>query len=163
MQERVIPEGVLTFINRLILLSRCGALHVGDHILSIDDTSLEHMSVAESTQLLKCSVGEQTRLEILPMGFGKNIYHLGKSILNIANQISRSQMTTRKQHCGGGEECGIKFVIRFGGFHESSNTCRFAAFTSSLDIALALKKTRQQGELIVACSLPQMVRSGTAG
>ena len=35
------------------------------------------MSVAEATQLLKCSVGEQTRLEILPMGFGKNIYHLG--------------------------------------------------------------------------------------
>ena len=56
---------------------RCGALHVGDHILSIDDTSLEHMSVAEATQLLKCSVGEQTRLEILPMGFGKNVYHLG--------------------------------------------------------------------------------------
>ncbi len=35
------------------------------------------MSVAESTQLLKCSVGEQTRLEILPMGYGKNIYHSG--------------------------------------------------------------------------------------
>ena len=60
-----------------ICFARCGALHVGDHILSIDDTSLEHMSVAEATQLLKCSVGEQTRLEILPMGFGKNVYHLG--------------------------------------------------------------------------------------
>ena len=50
-----------------LLLNRSGALHVGDHLLSIDDTSLEHMTVAEATQLLRCSTGEQTRLEILPL------------------------------------------------------------------------------------------------
>ena len=40
---------------------------MGDHILSIDDTSLEHMTVAEATSLLRCSIGEQIRLEILPV------------------------------------------------------------------------------------------------
>ncbi|KAL0159674.1 hypothetical protein M9458_043399, partial [Cirrhinus mrigala] len=42
-----------------------GALHVGDHILSIDGTSTEHCSVLEATQLL-ASTTDQTKLEILP-------------------------------------------------------------------------------------------------
>lgn len=44
---------------------RSGALHVGDHILSIDGTSTEHCSVLEATQLL-ASTSDQTKLEILP-------------------------------------------------------------------------------------------------
>ena len=51
---------------KFILFNRCGALHIGDHILAIDDTSLEHMTVAEASQLLKSSMGELIRLEILP-------------------------------------------------------------------------------------------------
>lgn len=46
---------------------RCGALHVGDHILAIDETNLEHISVAEAMQLLRCGTPEHIKLEILPM------------------------------------------------------------------------------------------------
>ena len=52
----------------LFCVCRCGALHIGDEILSIDETSLEHMTVAEATQLLKCSSRHQIRIEILPVG-----------------------------------------------------------------------------------------------
>ncbi|KAA0712410.1 Glutamate receptor-interacting protein 2 [Triplophysa tibetana] len=47
------------------VVDRSGALHVGDHILSIDGTSTEHCSVLEATQLL-ASTSDQTKLEILP-------------------------------------------------------------------------------------------------
>lgn len=56
----------------LILLSispfpfcRCGALHVGDHILSIDGTSMEYCTLAEATQFL-ANTTDQVKLEILP-------------------------------------------------------------------------------------------------
>uniref|UniRef100_A0A8D1YAS6 PDZ domain-containing protein n=1 Tax=Sus scrofa TaxID=9823 RepID=A0A8D1YAS6_PIG len=42
-----------------------GALHAGDHILSINGTSMEHCSLLEATKLL-ASVSEKVRLEILP-------------------------------------------------------------------------------------------------
>uniref|UniRef100_H2M0Y6 Glutamate receptor interacting protein 2 n=1 Tax=Oryzias latipes TaxID=8090 RepID=H2M0Y6_ORYLA len=44
---------------------RCGALHPGDHLLSIDGTSTEHCTVLEATQLL-ASTTELVKLEILP-------------------------------------------------------------------------------------------------
>lgn len=44
---------------------RCGALHVGDIILSIDKTSTEHCSLMEATQLLASS-SDVVKLEILP-------------------------------------------------------------------------------------------------
>lgn len=46
-------------------LARSGALHAGDHILSIDGTSTEHCSLLEATKLL-ASVAEKVQLEILP-------------------------------------------------------------------------------------------------
>lgn len=48
-------------------ICRCGALHVGDHILSIDGAEVEHMTVAEATQLLKSTGGDQIKMEILPV------------------------------------------------------------------------------------------------
>uniref|UniRef100_A0A3B4ACF3 PDZ domain-containing protein n=1 Tax=Periophthalmus magnuspinnatus TaxID=409849 RepID=A0A3B4ACF3_9GOBI len=47
------------------VVDRCGALHPGDHLLSIDGTSTEHCSVLEATQLL-ASTTELVKLEILP-------------------------------------------------------------------------------------------------
>lgn len=44
---------------------RCGALHVGDHILSIDGTSMEYCTLAEATQFL-ANTTDQVKLEILP-------------------------------------------------------------------------------------------------
>lgn len=46
---------------------RSGALHVGDHILAIDGASVEHMTVAEATQLLKSCGDNSVKLEILPI------------------------------------------------------------------------------------------------
>ncbi|XP_077582205.1 glutamate receptor-interacting protein 2 isoform X2 [Stigmatopora nigra] len=54
--ERVKPGSVA---------DRCGALHAGDHLLSIDGTSTEHCGVLEATQLL-ASATELVRLELLP-------------------------------------------------------------------------------------------------
>lgn len=53
------------FPDRIILTPRCGALHVGDILLSIDGTSTEHCSLMEATQLL-ASTSEILKLEILP-------------------------------------------------------------------------------------------------
>uniref|UniRef100_G1KZS8 Glutamate receptor interacting protein 1 n=1 Tax=Ailuropoda melanoleuca TaxID=9646 RepID=G1KZS8_AILME len=44
---------------------RCGALHVGDRILSIDGTSMEYCTLAEATQFL-ANTTDQVKLEILP-------------------------------------------------------------------------------------------------
>uniref|UniRef100_A0A3B4UP62 Glutamate receptor interacting protein 1 n=1 Tax=Seriola dumerili TaxID=41447 RepID=A0A3B4UP62_SERDU len=43
----------------------CGALHAGDHILSVDGKSMEFCSLAEATQLLSASC-QTVRMEILP-------------------------------------------------------------------------------------------------
>lgn len=51
-------------------LIRCGALHIGDHLLSIDDANVEDMSVTEATQLLKYNASDVVRLEIQPMHKG---------------------------------------------------------------------------------------------
>ena len=50
----------------MLILYRCGALHEGDEILAIDETSLEHMTLSEAQALLKVMSKEQVRLEILP-------------------------------------------------------------------------------------------------
>ncbi|KAM4821091.1 glutamate receptor-interacting protein 2 isoform 2-T2 [Thomomys bottae] len=47
------------------VVDRSGALHAGDHILSIDGASTEHCSLPEAAKLL-ASVSETVRLEILP-------------------------------------------------------------------------------------------------
>ncbi|XP_048874219.1 glutamate receptor-interacting protein 2-like isoform X2 [Brienomyrus brachyistius] len=44
---------------------RCGALRVGDHVLSINGTSTEHCSVLEAARLISSSTN-QASLEILP-------------------------------------------------------------------------------------------------
>uniref|UniRef100_A0ACB8EHI9 Glutamate receptor-interacting protein 2 n=1 Tax=Sphaerodactylus townsendi TaxID=933632 RepID=A0ACB8EHI9_9SAUR len=56
---------VIDKIKPASVVDRCGALHVGDHILSIDGTSTEHCSLLEATQLL-AATSENVKLEILP-------------------------------------------------------------------------------------------------
>ncbi|KAH9363912.1 hypothetical protein HPB48_003203 [Haemaphysalis longicornis] len=62
-------EGAIVFdsIKQASVAERCGALHVGDQLLAIDGTRVEHMTAAEATQLLKMAVGDVIRLEILPI------------------------------------------------------------------------------------------------
>ncbi|XP_039627063.1 glutamate receptor-interacting protein 2 isoform X3 [Polypterus senegalus] len=56
---------VIDKVKPASVVDRCGALHAGDHILSIDGTSTEHCSLLEATQLL-ASTSEKVKLEILP-------------------------------------------------------------------------------------------------
>ncbi|KAH0630192.1 hypothetical protein JD844_012906 [Phrynosoma platyrhinos] len=59
--DKIKPASV---VDRVIS-NGCGALHIGDHILSIDGTSTEHCSLLEATQLL-AATSENVKLEILP-------------------------------------------------------------------------------------------------
>uniref|UniRef100_A0A3P9PUB8 Glutamate receptor interacting protein 2a n=1 Tax=Poecilia reticulata TaxID=8081 RepID=A0A3P9PUB8_POERE len=56
---------VIDKIKPASVAERCGALHVGDILLSIDGTNTEHCSLMEATQLL-ASTSENLKLEILP-------------------------------------------------------------------------------------------------
>ncbi|XP_072571600.1 glutamate receptor-interacting protein 2 isoform X4 [Paramormyrops kingsleyae] len=56
---------IIDKIKPASVVDRCGALHAGDHILSIDGTSTEHCSLLEATQLL-ASTSDHVKLEILP-------------------------------------------------------------------------------------------------
>ncbi|GAA6108001.1 glutamate receptor-interacting protein 2 isoform X1 [Tachysurus ichikawai] len=56
---------IIDKIKAASVVDRSGALHVGDHILSIDSTSTEHCTVLEATQLL-ASTSDVAKLEILP-------------------------------------------------------------------------------------------------
>uniref|UniRef100_A0A8C9VEE8 Glutamate receptor interacting protein 2a n=1 Tax=Scleropages formosus TaxID=113540 RepID=A0A8C9VEE8_SCLFO len=56
---------VIDKIQAASAADRCGALRVGDHILSINGTGTEHCSVLEANRLL-ASISTQAKLEILP-------------------------------------------------------------------------------------------------
>ncbi|XP_045144842.1 glutamate receptor-interacting protein 1 [Echinops telfairi] len=56
---------VIDKIKSASIADRCGALHAGDHILSIDGTSMEYCTLAEATQFL-ANTSDQVKLEILP-------------------------------------------------------------------------------------------------
>ncbi|XP_066489302.1 glutamate receptor-interacting protein 1 isoform X3 [Tiliqua scincoides] len=56
---------VVDKIKSASIADRCGALHVGDHILSIDGTSMEYCTLAEATQFL-ANTSDNVKLEILP-------------------------------------------------------------------------------------------------
>ncbi|XP_054255915.1 glutamate receptor-interacting protein 1 isoform X5 [Indicator indicator] len=56
---------VIDKIKSASIAERCGALHVGDHILSIDGTSMEYCTLAEATQFL-ANAADNVKLEILP-------------------------------------------------------------------------------------------------
>ncbi|KAJ8333250.1 hypothetical protein SKAU_G00421460 [Synaphobranchus kaupii] len=57
---------VIDKIKAASVVDRCGALRVGDHLLSIDGTSTEHCPLLEAVQLL-ASTCDRTQLEILPV------------------------------------------------------------------------------------------------
>ncbi|XP_075456432.1 glutamate receptor-interacting protein 1 isoform X3 [Ascaphus truei] len=56
---------VIDKVKSASIADRCGALYIGDHILSVDGTSMEYCTLAEATQLL-ASTSENVKLEILP-------------------------------------------------------------------------------------------------
>ncbi|KAM8830727.1 glutamate receptor-interacting protein 2-like isoform 2-T2 [Synchiropus picturatus] len=56
---------IIDKIKAASVVERCGALHVGDILLSIDGTNTDHCSLMEALQLLSSS-SEVVKLEILP-------------------------------------------------------------------------------------------------
>ncbi|XP_028309377.1 glutamate receptor-interacting protein 2-like isoform X2 [Gouania willdenowi] len=56
---------IIDKIKPASVVERCGALHVGDVLLSIDGTSAEHCSLMEATQLL-ANTSDLVKLEIIP-------------------------------------------------------------------------------------------------
>ncbi|XP_038578271.1 glutamate receptor-interacting protein 2a isoform X2 [Micropterus salmoides] len=56
---------IIDKIKAASVVERCGALHAGDILLSIDGTGTEHCSLMEATQLLS-STSDVVKLEILP-------------------------------------------------------------------------------------------------
>nr|XP_022296819.1 glutamate receptor-interacting protein 1-like isoform X3 [Crassostrea virginica] len=53
-------------IDPMSIADRCGALHIGDHITSIDGTSVDQMSIAEATRLIETHTQDTIKLELLP-------------------------------------------------------------------------------------------------
>ena len=75
------------------IIIRCGAIFVGDQILSIDDTSFEHVTLAEANQILKNCVGEFSRVEILPLSQINNVN--GNIVPAINNNTNGSISSSR--------------------------------------------------------------------
>ena len=70
----LLPDSESNLLMKIFLLSahcplcRCGALHVGDQVLSIDNVSTDSggVSVKEASELLN-SASDQIKIEILPI------------------------------------------------------------------------------------------------
>ncbi|XP_055930112.1 glutamate receptor-interacting protein 2-like isoform X3 [Argiope bruennichi] len=64
-----VPEHaiVIESIRQASIAERCGALHVGDHVLAINGIKLDMLTSAEAMELLRSSAGDTVKLEILPV------------------------------------------------------------------------------------------------
>ncbi|KAF1372125.1 hypothetical protein PFLUV_G00261830 [Perca fluviatilis] len=76
---------VIDKVKPASIADRCGALHAGDHILSVDGKSMEFCSLAEATQLLSVSC-QTVRMEILPQ-------HQARPALNAPQHVSLASST----------------------------------------------------------------------
>ncbi|XP_026696913.1 glutamate receptor-interacting protein 1 isoform X11 [Athene cunicularia] len=89
---------VIDKIKSASIADRCGALHVGDHILSIDGTSMEYCTLAEATQFL-ANAADNVRLEILPHHQtrlalkGPEHVSLASSTVGLAGQVVHTETT----------------------------------------------------------------------
>lgn len=94
---------------------RCGALHAGDHLLSIDGTSTEHCSVLEATQLL-ASTTELVRLEMLPAHQTRltgNKQHDTGGIFTVNRMLVILLILKWKKGKDGQIKCFVFFVVFF--------------------------------------------------
>nr|XP_021137183.1 glutamate receptor-interacting protein 1 isoform X8 [Columba livia] len=89
---------VIDKIKPASIADRCGALHVGDHILSIDGTSMEYCTLAEATQFL-ANAADNVKLEILPHHQtrlalkGPEHVSLASSTVGLAGQVVHTETT----------------------------------------------------------------------
>ncbi|XP_075284008.1 glutamate receptor-interacting protein 1 isoform X4 [Opisthocomus hoazin] len=89
---------VIDKIKSASIADRCGALHVGDHILSIDGTSMEYCTLVEATQFL-ANAADNVKLEILPHHQtrlalkGPEHVSLASSTVGLAGQVVHTETT----------------------------------------------------------------------
>ncbi|KAJ8245289.1 hypothetical protein GJAV_G00269140 [Gymnothorax javanicus] len=95
---------VIDKVKPASIADRCGALHAGDHILSVDGTSMEFCSLAEATQLL-ASACEHVKMEILPQ-------HQTRLALKGPEQVKvqRSTRTLPWDACGNSSGSSSSFL-----------------------------------------------------
>ena len=71
---------------------RCGALHVGDHVLTIDGIELSNMSEAEAKHFLVSGTSKLLQLEILPVGHlytdNPTLIHPDRGVKRGSNAVS---------------------------------------------------------------------------
>uniref|UniRef100_A0A8C0SYJ8 PDZ domain-containing protein n=1 Tax=Canis lupus familiaris TaxID=9615 RepID=A0A8C0SYJ8_CANLF len=87
------PVITIDRIKPASVVDRSGALHAGDHILSIDGTSTEHCSLLEATKLL-AKVSETVRLEILPAPHSRRPLKPSEAV-----KVQRSEQPHRWDPC----------------------------------------------------------------
>ncbi|XP_049893206.1 glutamate receptor-interacting protein 1 [Epinephelus moara] len=97
------------------IADRCGALHAGDHILSVDGKSMEFCSLAEATQLLSASC-QTVRMEILPQ-------HQARPALN-APQHVKVQRSPRPLPWETGGSAPILPPYHYNTYHPDQSAAR---------------------------------------
>uniref|UniRef100_A0A8C4N2U2 Glutamate receptor interacting protein 2 n=1 Tax=Eptatretus burgeri TaxID=7764 RepID=A0A8C4N2U2_EPTBU len=83
---------VIHKIKTASISDRCGALHSGDQILSIDGTSMDNCSILEAAQLLGNSCGT-IKLEVLPV---QHIWHAPEHAL-VSATFSPTSLSAHSQ------------------------------------------------------------------
>ncbi|KAE8281177.1 Glutamate receptor-interacting protein 1 [Larimichthys crocea] len=97
------------------IADRCGALHAGDHILSVDGKSMEFCSLAEATQLLSASC-QTVRMEILPQ-------HQARPALN-APQHVKVQRSPRPLPWETGNSAPVLPPYHYNTYHPDQSAAR---------------------------------------
>ncbi|XP_029902112.1 glutamate receptor-interacting protein 1 isoform X2 [Myripristis murdjan] len=106
---------VIDKVKPASIADRCGALHAGDHILSVDGTSMEFCSLAEATQLLSASC-QTVRMEILPQ-------HQTRPALN-APQHAKVQRSPRPLPWETGGSAPILPPYHYNTYHPDQSASR---------------------------------------
>ncbi|XP_028426239.1 glutamate receptor-interacting protein 1 isoform X2 [Perca flavescens] len=106
---------VIDKVKPASIADRCGALHAGDHILSVDGKSMEFCSLAEATQLLSASC-QTVRMEILPQ-------HQARPALN-APQHVKVQCSSRTLPWESGGSAPILPPYHYNTYHPDQSAAR---------------------------------------
>ncbi|XP_077956903.1 glutamate receptor-interacting protein 1 isoform X14 [Gasterosteus aculeatus] len=106
---------VIDKVKPASIADRCGALHAGDHILSVDGKSMEFCSLAEATQLLSASC-QTVRMEILPQ-------HQARPALN-APQHVKVQRSPRTLPWETGGSAPILPPYHYNTYHPDQSAAR---------------------------------------
>ncbi|XP_039648353.1 glutamate receptor-interacting protein 1 [Perca fluviatilis] len=106
---------VIDKVKPASIADRCGALHAGDHILSVDGKSMEFCSLAEATQLLSVSC-QTVRMEILPQ-------HQARPALN-APQHVKVQRSSRTLPWESGGSAPILPPYHYNTYHPDQSAAR---------------------------------------